>query len=728
MNLFTMLTAVSLALSTSVSASIGNEEQPIIGKTSMTLKNDRMTPEVLWSMGRIGSFTVAQNGKHAVYSVAYYSVPENKSHHVLYLMDMQNKKSIQLTTSKANETNACFIKKDSKIAFLSNAEGSNQLWEMDLDGSNHKQLSKEDKDIADYKFSPDEQKVILIKEVETTSSINAKYKDLPKASGMVITDLMYKHWDQYVTSIPHPFVATFDGNEITNSYDILDGEPFECPMLPFGGTEQLAWSPDSKYIAYTCRKKTGKDYAISTDSDIFLYELSSKKISNLCKPTGYKAPAIDPTKSLQEQAVNRTNGIDCNVGYDTNPQFSPDGKLVAWLSMERDGYESDRTRLCIYNRQTGKKSYVTESFESGVDEFCWLPNSKELYFTGVWHGATMIYRTNMKGEIAQLTNGHYNYSLLGLDRDGKKIFAKRHNMSQADEIYRITPKQKNEIIEQLTFENKHIYDQLTMGEVKERWVKTVDGKEEQCWVIYPPHFDPKKKYPTLLFCEGGPQSPVTQFWSYRWNFQIMAANDYIIIAPNRRGLPGYGMEWLEQISGDYTGLCMQDYLSAIDDISKEPYIDKDHLGCVGASFGGFSVYWLAGHHNKRFKCFISHDGIYNTQQQYVETEELWFPNWDLKSAPWIKQDGKMQKAYEESPHLYVDKWDSPILCIHGQKDFRIEYTQAESAFTAAKMRGIPAELLLFPDENHWVLKPQNGVLWQRTFFNWLNRWLKPEKK
>ena len=303
-------------------------------------------------------------------------------------------------------------------------------------------------------------------------------------------------------------------------------------------------------------------------------------------------------------------------------------------------------------------------------------------------------------------------------------------MSQADEIYRlpITNHEKAEA-QQLTHENQHFYDNLTFGKVEERWVKTVDNKQELCWVIYPPHFDANKKYPALLFCEGGPQSPVSQFWSFRWNMQIMAANDYIVIAPNRRGLPGFGMEWLEEISGDYSGLCMQDYLSAVDDICKEPYVDKEHIGAVGASFGGYSIYWLAGNHNKRFKAFIAHDGIFNTQQQYVETEELWFPNWDMGSAPWKKsEDGQTQKVFATSPHLYVDKWDTPILCIHGQKDFRIEYTQAESAFTAARMRGIDAQLLLFPDENHWVLKPQNGILWQRTFFRWLDKYLKTNNK
>ena len=531
---------------------------------------------------------------------------------------------------------------------------------------------------------------------------------------------MYKHWDHYVTTAPHPFVADLNASSITNPIDLLAGEPYECPMEPFGGAEQLAWSPDSKLIVYTSRKKVGLKYAISTDSDIYLYDLTSRKTVNLCKPSDYKEPESTPTQSLQAQAVNHQQS-DFNVGYDQNPQFSPDGRYVAWLSMARDGYESDRSRLCVYELSTGKKQYVTESFESSVNDFLWSSNSKDIYFTGVWHGVANIYATNLKGSVKKLINDIADYSLVSLSPSNKGLIAKKHSMSQADELYEVGFNGK---VSQLTFENKAFYDQLTFGEVKERWVKTIDGKEEQCWVIYPPHFDPSKKYPTLLYCEGGPQSPISQFWSYRWNFQIMAAHGYIVIAPNRRGLPGYGMEWLEEISGDYTGLCMQDYLSAIDDIAKESYVDKDHLGAVGASFGGFSVYWLAGHHEGRFKALIAHDGIFNTQQQYLETEEMWFANWDLGSAPWVKDNNQMKKAFAQSPHLFVDKWTAPILCIHGQRDFRIEYTQAESAFAAAKLRGIPAQMLLLPDENHWVLKPQNGILWQRTFFRWLDKWLK----
>ena len=382
--------------------------------------------------------------------------------------------------------------------------------------------------------------------------------------------------------------------------------------------------------------------------------------------------------------------------------------------------------------------------QSGVEDYVWSPDSRCLYFTAVWHGKTNIYVTNLEGKVKQLTDDQADYGISAITPDGSGLLCKRHSMAAPDEIYLLRLDTKGidralkskkfcsdvqnglAKVEQLTCENQLFYDNLAWGDVRPRWVRTTDNKDMLCWVVYPPHFDPSKRYPTLLFCEGGPQSPVSQFWSYRWNMQIMAANGYIVIAPNRRGLPGFGMEWLEQISGDYTGQCMKDYLSAIDDICREPYVDSEHLGCVGASFGGFSVYWLAGNHEKRFKAFIAHDGIYNTQQQYVETEELWFPNWDMGAAPWVAAaESEQQKVFTTSPHLYVGRWDTPILCIHGQKDFRIEYTQAESAFTAAKMRGIDAQLLLFPDENHWVLKPQNGILWQRTFFRWLDKYLKP---
>ena len=698
---------------------------PTFVQPTADLSSRRLTPEALWSMGRIGDVSLTPDGKQAFYSVTYYSIEKNKSQSIIRTCPTDGSQTATTAPILVNAYSPTVMPGGQRIAYMSAASGTMQVWSANLDGSDARQMSDEAEGIDGYRFSPDGNRVILVKSVPQHHSIAAKEPDLPLSSGMVINDLMYKHWDQYVTAVPHPFVARVVNGRITEAKDMLEGEPYECPSLPFGGVEELAWDPTGTKIAYSCRKKVGVAYAVSTDSDIFLYDVATGKTTNLCKPEGFVAPDFDPTRTMEDQPINHLDG-DYNVGYDQQPQFSPDGEYIAWTSMARDGYESDRTRLCVLHLASGRKTYVTESFESGVNEFAWADDSRTLYFTGVWHGRTNVYRTNLEGKVQTITDDVADYALVGC-ASSRRLVVKRHSMSRADEIFAINLDKKGRLTQviPLTAENKPTYDALDWGEVRERWVKTTDGKEELCWVVYPPQFDPNKKYPTLLFCEGGPQSPVSQFWSYRWNFQIMAANGYIVIAPNRRGLPGFGMEWLESISGDYPGQCMRDYLSAIDDIAKEPYVDRERLGAVGASFGGYSVYWLAGNHDKRFKCFISHDGIFNTQQQYVETEEMWFANWDLKSAPWLRNaEGQMQRAFAHSPHLYVDRWDTPILCIHGQKDFRIEYTQAQSAFSAARLRGIDAQLLLFPDENHWVLKPQNGILWQRTFFRWLDRWLK----
>lgn len=695
-----------------------------IGKSDITVENKLMTPEALWAMGRIATATASPDGKQIAYQVGYYSVKENKGHQVLCLIDANGKNNRQLTTAATSETDPAWIEQGQRIAYISEGE----IWAMNADGSGRKQLSESGGSIEGFKFSPDGKKVILIKSIPYNDIIKKNPDDLPLATGRLATDLMYRHWDHYVESIQHPFVADVTGNGITEGEDIMKGEPYECPMTPFGGIEQLNWSPDSRHIAYTCRKKTGLAYAISTDSDIYLYDTETKTTTNLCKPAGYKPVAVDPTRSMKGQSVNSEENLKNNPGYDTNPQFSPDGKYIAWQSMARDGYEADRNRLCVYNRATGEKTYVTESFDSNVDAFCWHSDSQTLSFTGVWHGCVNVYQTNLKGEVRQVTNDWADYVALSPANDGKKLLAIRQSMSEPSDIFIVNPgkEPKKTKVEQVTFENKHILDQIATGKVQQRWVKTTDGKNMLCWIVLPANFDPNKKYPTLLFCEGGPQSPVSQFWSYRWNMQIMAANGYVVVAPNRRGLPGFGSEWNEQVSGDWTGQCMNDYLSAIDDAAQNlPFVDKDRLGAVGASFGGFSVYYLAGHHNKRFKCFISHDGAFNLESMYTDTEEAWFSNWEYEDAYWNKPlSAEAKKTYDNSPHKFVDKWDTPILCIHGEKDYRINYNQGMGAFNAARMRGIPAELLIFPDENHWVLKPQNGILWQRTFFNWLDRWLK----
>ena len=665
-----------------------------ITKPEITIQGGRLTPEALWAMGRINSVLPNEQTNQLAYTVSYYSVEENRSSSWIRVAHEQDN---QLVTDNewVGYEPAWW---GNNIAYLN----AGKLY-VKSENSKVTTLTGFDKDIDGFLLSPQGDKIILIAQVKTVASTADKHPDLSLASGRVVDDLMYKHWDEWTETAPHPFLCELKEGianpesqikdlEIINCIDLLEGTPYESPMKPFGGIEQLAWSPDGKTIAYTCRKKSGLDYAISTNSDIYLYDIATGTHTNL------------------------TEG---NMGYDTNPSYSPDGKYIAWLSMERDGYESDENRLFICNLATGEQTFLSKGLDTNVDSYYWKDNNT-LVFSAVWHATSMLYEINLQGERTYLTTGQYDY--VPAANIGDTYYCLRHSMREANEIFRF---KQGETPVQISHENENIYSQITLGEVVPRWQTTTDGKQMLTWIIYPPHFDPTKKYPTLLYCEGGPQSPVSQFWSFRWNFMMMAANDYIIVAPNRRGLPGFGNAWNEQISGDYGGQCMKDYLTAIDEfVMNEPYVDKDHLGCVGASFGGFSVYWLAGHHNKRFKAFIAHDGIFNMEMQYLETEEKWFANWDMGGAYWDKKNKIAQRTFANSPHLFVDKWDTPILCIHGEKDYRILANQGMAAFDAAKMRGMEAQLLIFPDENHWVLKPQNGILWQRTFFNWLDKWLK----
>ncbi len=731
--------ALSLAAAALLLTACGTQKETDkvnIQKQTIELTSDQMTPEALWAMSRIGGYEPSPDGKHIVFQMGYYSVEENKSHQVLWMMNADGSEQKQLTEDADNETDAQWLDNET-VAFIKGGE----VWKMNLDGSGRKQLSETEGKVEGFMFSPDYSKVIILQSIPFNEIIKEKPADLPQTTGRVVTDLMYRHWDHYVESIQHPFVFSVgDGFAIASEgKDILEGEPFECPMEPFGGMEQLAWSTDSKNIAFTCRCKTGLSYSVSTDSDIFLYDVESgdiNKTKNLCKGHEWGVVSdgtvpyetdnlLDPTKSLKDQFVN-TNLKDMNVGYDTNPKFSPDGRYVAWLSMERDGYEADRNRLCVYDLKEGTKSYVTESFDSNVDDYCWAPDSKTIYFIGVWHATENLYSTNLQGNVKPIITEWADFGSLKM-LNNKQILAEQHSFTSPADLYVVTPGEGDNGAKktQITEVNKEILDQLAKPSVEQYWVKTTDNKELLTWVILPPHFDKNKKYPTLLFCEGGPQSPVSQFWSYRWNFFIMASQGYVVVAPNRRGLPGFGQEWLEEISGDWTGQCMDDYLSAIDFACDSlPYVDRDRLAAVGASFGGFSVYYLAGHHDKRFKCFIAHDGAFNLEAMYTETEENWFSNWEYDDAPWNRDmTARAKKTYDNSPHRFVDKWDTPILCIHGEKDYRINATQGMSAFNAARMRGIEAELLIFPDENHWVLKPQNGILWQRTYFEWLERWI-----
>lgn len=675
------------------------EKVKVIGKQQIEITDGKLTPEVLWAMGRIGSVAVSPDESKIAYQVTYYDIDENKGHTVICTMNSDGTNNIQLTKSHFNEHSPAWLS-DGRIAFISNRSGKQQIWAMDADGKHKKQLSFSEKDIEGFLFSPDESQVLMVMSIPNPLVKEQQYEDLPKATGIVAEDLMYRHWDNWVTSIPHPFIATFNGEKVSDTtLDLLNGEPYESPMLPFGGIEQFAWSPDSKTIAYTSRKKVGLEQTKSTDSDIYFYTISTGETTNICKIAG---------------------DSDQNMGYDINPQYSPDGKYIAWQSMERDGYESDRNRLYVMDLETKKKWSVSEEFDSNVDAILWDKSNHEIFFIGSWHGRMSIFKTDLEGNINTIHSDNCDYGSITWGKS-KDIIATRQSLTSATEIYRVDARRS--LASRLSHENDHIFSQLNKPKVEERWIETTDGKSMLTWVVYPPEFDASKKYPTLLYCQGGPQSMVSQFWSYRWNLNIMASQGYIVVAPNRRGLPGFGQEWNEAISGDYGGQCMKDLLTAIDEVSKEPFVDKDRLGCVGASFGGYSVYWMAGHHEGRFKAFIAHDGIFNTEQQYLETEEMWFPNWDFGGPYWEKNE-KTARTYANSPHLFVDKWDTPILCIHGEKDYRILYSQAVAAFNAAQLRGIPSELLLFPDENHWVTKPQNSIMWQRRFFGWLDRWLK----
>lgn len=684
---------ILIALFTSLQ-SFSQESKTVIGKSNLKLTSDVMTPEVLWSFGRLGDIQLSPDKNTVLFGISYYSIKQNKGNRDLYSINIKSDKIQQLTETSFSEYNAQWRPDGKKIGFLSAESGSMQLWEMNPDGSNKIQISNISGGITGFKYAPDQSKVLYTKEVKIKKTVHDIYPDLDKSTGRVLTNMMYRHWDEWVDTYSHIFIADYDGSQLSNSVDIMEGEPYESPMKPFGGMEQINWTPDSKMVAYTCRKLTGVEYSRSTNSDIYIYSVRDKQTANI------------------------TKGM---MGYDANPVFSPEGNFMAWESMEHDGYESDKNRLFVKSMINAETKEYTIDFDQNVHGLSWSDDGKYIYFTSEWHGSIEIYRLNLKkSKIEEITKGVHNYgTIIPL---GKQIIATRTSMSKPTEIYSVNIKTGK--ANQISFVNKNILGQLTMGKVEARWITTTDNKQMLTWIIYPPHFDPNKKYPALLYCQGGPQSMVSQFWSYRWNFQMMAANGYIIVAPNRRGLPGFGTKWNEQISGDYGGQNMKDYFSAIDSLKKEPFIDENRLGAVGASYGGFSIYWLAGHHDSRFKAFIAHDGIFNLEQQYVETDELWFANWDLGGPFWEKNNKIAQRSYANSPHKFVDKWDTPIMVIHSAKDYRILDSQGFAAFDAAILKGVPAKMLWFPDENHWILHPQNGILWQREFYKWLDKWLK----
>ncbi|MFN4025886.1 MAG: S9 family peptidase [Flavobacterium sp.] len=614
---------------------------------------DVLSPETLWKLGRVTAMGISKDGKSIVYKVATPSVTDNKSNSKFY--------TIPVTGGNPTEV------KDTK----------------DL--------------LADKNVSPNGLFILSSQEVKTENVLGKDiYTDLSKADAQVYNGLDYRHWDTWNNG-SHNHVFYAENKDKAQAIDIMPNEPYDSPQKPFGGDEDYIWSPDSKSIIYVCKKKAGTAYAISTNTDLYEYNLETKT-----------------TKNLTEN----------NPGYDMNPVFSPTGNLT-WLQMKRDGYEADKNDLIV--RFKGIDMNLTANWDGSVDNFLWSADGKKVFFTAAVDGTKQLFEVNFPGltkmaiTVKQVTSGDFDVNdLVGFS--GDNIIVTRTDMNHAAEIYSYNFKKKTWL--QLTKTNDETYAKLALPKYERRYVTTTDGKKMLVWVILPPNFDASKKYPTLLYCQGGPQSPLTQSYSFRWNFSLMASQGYVIVAPNRRGMYGHGQAWNEQISKDWGGQVMNDYLSAIDDVANESYVDRTRLGAVGASYGGYSVFYLAGIHGNRFKTFISHCGVFNLESMYGTTEEVFFNNWDHGGAYWEKDNADAQKAYTEfNPIKMVDKWNTPILIIQGGKDFRVPIGQGQEAFQAAQLRGIKSRFMYFPEENHWVLKPQNALVWQREFYKWLKETL-----
>jgi dipeptidyl aminopeptidase/acylaminoacyl peptidase len=654
-------------------------------------KENVYTPELLWKLGRVSEITVSPDGKQILFGITYYDVEANKGNRDLYVMPVTGGAYKRLTTTESSEYDAVWRPDGTKIGYLAPVDGEMQIWEMNPDGSDNKQISHIEGGIDGFKYSPKQNRILYTQMVKLDKDVHDIHPDLPKANALITENLMYRHWNAWTDySYSHIFVTDYPA--FSNTVDIMQGEFAASPIPNYGGMEEINFSPDGNTIAYTSKKKAGIDFAVSTNADIYLYDILAKTTKNLSAP---------------------------NAGYDLAPAFSPDGNLIAWESMATDGFESDKKRLFIHDFKTGKTVDYSADFGESVESISFSADNKTVYFISGIKATYQIYALDLaKKQIRQITQGRHDYRTFSI-ANSNTLIAVRESMENPADIYSIDVLKGTQT--QLTFVNKELLQGIASITVEERWIETTDGKQMLTWVILPPHFDKNKKYPAVLFCQGGPQSAVSQFFSYRWNFQMMASRGYVVVAPNRRGLPTFGKEWNDQISLDYGGQNMKDYLSAIDAIAKESFVDETKLGCVGASYGGFSVYWLAGNHNKRFKTFIAHCGMFNLESWYGTTEELFFANHDIGGPYWQKTK---PESYSFSPHHFIGNWDAPLLVIHGGNDFRIPYTEGMQAYNAAQMKGIPSRFLYFPDETHFVLKPQNSILWHREFLDWLDRWLK----
>ena len=662
----------------------------------------RLTPEVMWKMGRVGSHALSPDGRTLLYTLTRYNMAENRGVTVIVSRDLASGVERELTDRTASAVSPSWSANGDYIWYATNRGGDMQLWKMKADGSDQTQISKIEGGIEGFGVSPDESHIYYTQYVQAKDVNSADvHKDMDKSKARIYDDLMVRHWDYWDGGkYLHIFVADLSGEGVGEGVDIIGKESaWDAPLAPYFDHAEIAWSPDGKSLAYTCKPLTGAEYAVSTDSDIFVYNLESGATLNLCKQS-------------------KTYPF---VGYDKYPVWSPSGKKIAFRSQERAGNEADKERLMVCDLESGDIKYLTADFDYHATNVVWA-DEQTIYFIAPIEATHQICRVEADGKskVKVVTNGDHDIN--SFEIVSGKCVGSLMTISMASELFEFNL--ENGEKKQITDVNNFVYNNIKLGEVQKRWVKTTDGKRMLVWVILPPDFDENKKYPALLYCQGGPQSVVSQFWSYRWNFQLMAAQGYIVVAPNRRGVPSFGQEWLDQISGDYSGQNIRDYLSAIDDVAKEKWCDKEHLGCVGASYGGYSAFYLAGHHNKRFKAFIAHCGIFNFESMYGHTEELFFVNNDYGGAYWDKDNKTAMRSYANSPHKAVDKWDAPILIITGEKDYRIPYTQSLEAFTAARLRGIPARLVSFENEAHQVFKPQNSLVWNREFFGWLDKYLK----
>jgi len=662
-----------------------------IGKPDVLIENRQMTPEVLWAFGRVGNVCVSPDGKRVAYTVTYYSISANRGNAEIYLMDADGGNKRQLTRTPARESLLAWTPSGKAIAFLR----EEKLWNIDVDTGNETQISDIDDPIDGFLYAPAGDKILFVipTKVEKYAG-NEIHADLDKANAYIYNDLMARHWDSWQDGhYNHIYVGTVQSGKVTAVEDIMPGEPFDSPLKPFGGMDEIAWSPDGKTLVYTCKKLTGKAYAFQTNSNLYAYSLETKQ-----------------TKLLTPDMP----------GYDNHPQFSPDGSKLLWTSMKRAGFEADKERILIMDWPNGAMKDISEALDASPSSIKWTPDGSALYLTAPYQEAHQIHKLELStGVITRLTDGNHDYQ--GVQIAGDALIATRTTSVAPAEIYRVAP--TNGQGEDISFINKELLDLLDIPTVEKRFVTTTDNRQMVTWIVYPPHIDKSKKYPVLMMCTGGPQGVLGPSFSYRWNYMLMASQGYVVVVPARRGTSGSGQEWCDAISKNHGTQDESDLLSAIDAIAGEPYIDKARLGAMGASYGGYSVFHLAGTHQGRFRAFLAHAGIFNMEFMYATTEEMFFEEWEKGGPPWDKDNKVAQNSYARSPHLLVKNWDTPILIVHGEKDFRVPYSQGLAAYHTARMLGVESRLLVFPTENHWVLSPQNAIVWQREFFKWFEEHL-----